>query len=107
MSLDDELRRALTPAPPPAGFEARLMARLADEAAPRPAPPTLTRPWARWAAAAVIAATLLGAAGYRHHHARVEQAARAADELRTALAITSDTLVTVQQRVREAGQRQF
>jgi hypothetical protein len=107
MSFDDELRRALAPAPPPAGFAARVMARLADEADRRRAPAPRPQRWMRWAAAAVVAATLIGAAGYRAHHARVEQAAHAAAELRTALAIASDKLTVVQQHVLESGQRQF
>ncbi|HVT47532.1 MAG TPA: hypothetical protein VHD57_07075 [Vicinamibacterales bacterium] len=106
MPLDDELRRALARTPPPADFDVRVMARLAEDAS-RSAAARSPRRWLRWAAAAAVVATLLGAAGYREHHVRVEQAARAADELRTALAITSDKLAIVQQRVIEAGQRQF
>jgi hypothetical protein len=112
MSLDDRLRRALGSRPAPDGFEERVMARLA---ARTPASvssgstsgrPHLHRPW-RWAAAAALVAAMAGGAGYYQHQARVDAGARAADELRTALAIASDKLAIAQQRVQHTAARQF
>jgi hypothetical protein len=108
MHLDDELRRGLAPVPPPAGFEARVMARIDEEAGRRATPPRRPRRWTRWAAAAaLVAATLAGAAGYRAHHARVERAAHAAAELQAALTMAGTKLAIAQQQVIETGQRRF
>jgi hypothetical protein len=66
----------------------------------------LHRPW-RWAAAAALLTVLAGGAGYYQHQARADAGARAADDLRTALAIASGKLAIAQQRVQQTAARQF
>lgn len=73
--LDDELRNAFRREPPPADFTARLLARVAHQAAPRPRwwkrlAMLLEPPKLRWVAIGVTASLLLaiGAAQYSKLH---------------------------------------
>jgi len=106
--LEDELRNALRREEPPAGFEARLRARLAAE-------PRRTNWLARWfrlpamhhTLAARLAFTaalgMLVVVGVRYEHERQEriQGEAAKAKLMQALRVTGTELQTVHEKVRE------
>lgn len=107
--LDDELRNALRREEPPAGFEARLMARLASE-------PKQATGFARWFrlpdmrlplmtrmafAAALCLVVVAGVHFERERQERVEgEAAKA--KLMQALRVTGKQLQAVHEKVRES-----
>lgn len=101
MELEDELRRALEPVSPPAGFDQRVLSRIVAGEVRSREPERRSRQ--RWfqALAAVAAVFVMATAGglyYEHRLERVE-AQRAASDVREALAIASEKLAAVQQRV--------
>lgn len=96
MNLENDLKRALRRESPPAGFAARVMARI-EQPEPRRRPV-----WWRAAAASVTLAVLLG--GYTTHRV-VEQrrGERAKEELLKAMSIASEKVRYAQQEVRAIG----
>ena len=106
MSLDDELRRALTPNAPPDGFADRVLARVAASStaggAGSRSPHRRSRQIQALAAAAALAVTVAGASYYRYQSARFE-GERAAREVRVALGIASEKLALAERRVNRDG----
>jgi hypothetical protein len=105
MNLESDLQRALRPVPPPAGFAARVMERLAEEQqAPVPGqsiPPSgrRVRGWRAVAAGVLLTAIAGGFAAQRAIERR--QGERARDEVMLALRITGAKVRTAQNHVRE------
>jgi hypothetical protein len=89
--LETELREALRRKPAPAGFGARLSARLARE---RTAPSARAPRWSRWPIWAAAATLLLGfGLGLAEHGRRIRERNRAAlEETLTALSIAAEQL---------------
>ncbi len=110
--LEEDLRNALRREPPPVGFEARLMARLAAEPEPQSA-------WARawetisaWLRAPVFARAALAGAlcllvvcGVNYEHQRVERVRgeAAKQQLLLALRVTGSSLRGVQESLRQVS----
>jgi len=112
-NFEDQLRRALRPIEPPAGFAARLMqalpergasATVAPIAAARPARPPNT--WQRLRAPAALAASLLVAVllgqqwAFQHQQAERAAGLAASQELMQALRVTSKKLDIAYQAVK-------
>jgi hypothetical protein len=108
-ALEYELRNALRPVDPPAGFADRVIARARAEA---PVPPKrasiLAFPSLRsrvWIPGAVAAMLLVGVAGEQAHE-RMEQRRKAEEaqkQFETALQLTDDALDHARQQLERAG----
>lgn len=104
MNLEHELRRALKRKDPPAGFDARVLSRIAaGETVPLPMAP---RRWRR--ASLPIAASLMVALGATYYvqqqHQRAyndAQSQQAARDVALALQIASETISEAQAKVEE------
>ena len=99
--LEQQLRKALAREDAPAGFEARVRAAVARNAARQPWYVRLALPVRlRWATVA-LAATLVVAGVWQHQRAVEERVAgeAAKQELMIALQITSSKLHTIQEKV--------
>ncbi len=103
MNLEHELRQALRRTSPPAGFDQRVLDRIASNAAV-PAPSPQTR-WTRLALPVAASLTLALAGGYYlQQHERQEQqvqAEQAARDVVQALQIASEKVSAVQVKVQE------
>lgn len=95
MDIEQHLRESLASRDPPAAFEAAVMARVRKAVPPAAAPPRTPR----WRLAGALAATVLAAAGGLHWHQERQRAAHDREQLKLALAITSQELNEVQQRL--------
>ena len=108
MAFDDDLRRALRPDDAPAGFEARVLAKVARERSDTGVPLPAGRPRRYPLVAAAIALLAAGGAWvYERQRTTEEAAERAAREARIALQIASEKLIAVQRRVNDPGSRDF
>ena len=98
-SFDDQLRRALRPVPPPAGFVERTLARAAQQKEAAGARiirfPRVPR-WHR-SVAAIAASLAIVLFGLQYHEYREGQQAK--EQLMTALEITGSQLTQIQQKV--------
>jgi hypothetical protein len=95
MDIESDLKRAMRREPPPAGFAARVMARI-DEAPPRRAP--------RWRAVAAGLVLTAAVGGWvAHEEIERRQAEQARDEVMLALRIAGAKVRTAQEHVREIG----
>jgi hypothetical protein len=92
MEFEDQLRAALRPVSPPAGFDQRLAARIALEG--RRDSTRLHR--AQWAAVAAGLALIFGGLEYRHYQRGVE----ARENLIQALQLTASAVEFTQQSLR-------
>lgn len=105
MNLDDDLRRALRRKSAPPQLETRVLAntsRRIDAKAPETTAPARGRVLAAWLAAAAAAAVLIaGVPRYYEHQQRVAEAEHAKRDVMRALAITSEKLALVQQRLQD------
>lgn len=114
--LDDELRNALRREAPPAGFEARLLARLSAESQPKSGfarwfrLPDIHLPlMTRWAFAAAVCLVVVAGVHFeferqeRVQQERVEGEA-AKDKLMLALRVTGTQLQAVHEKVRELNE---
>jgi hypothetical protein len=103
MSLDHELRRALSRKDPPAGFDDRVLARITARETARV--PARGRRWTR--ASLPLAASLLLAFGgiyytqEQQRQAREAQAEQAARQVVLALQVASETVSAAQAKVQE------
>lgn len=101
MNFDEQLQQALRRKDAPAGFEARVLRRIADgasrqelERGPR---------WRRAAALGLAASVIIGVAGSRYVSVRrAAEAERNKQKVETALRIVSETLQAVQIKVTNA-----
>ncbi len=99
--LERELRKALRPVEPAAGFAARVQARIGREHLRRQRPrPTLYR----WAPRALAAALLVAALGmYGWHAQRERQGLQARQQLLEALRVTGQKLDLAYRGVKDAA----
>lgn len=96
--FENDLKEALRRVDPPAGFEQRVLARLARESSASRQPSRFTA----WATAAGLAfASLGGVAIYQHQQQRKAEQAR--DQLVLALRITSQKLDIVRSRINHSS----
>jgi hypothetical protein len=107
MNMDNELRDALRRKQAPEDLADRVLARITEE----PARPGQTKPRAenvlRWLAAAAVVALAAGAADrYYLQQREAAETARAQEEIRIALQITSDTLARVQSKMSQPAEDQ-
>ena len=103
--LDDELRRVLRREDPPAGFADRVMHRIGETRVDEHVPMAAQSAW-RWAAAAVLVATLGGGLQYRTIQKEREERARgeaAVAQVMDALRLAGSKLQKVQATVKEIG----
>jgi hypothetical protein len=101
--FENDLKEALRQVDPPAGFEQRVLARLARESSVARQPSRFTA----WATAAGLAfASLGGVAMYQHQQQQQRKAEQARDQLVLALRITSQKLDVVRERVNRPSDRQ-
>jgi hypothetical protein len=104
--LEEELRRALRPVEPPAGFAERLLARAARDARAQHSPGGRRRlrlPGShglRWAAVGALCAAM-AAGGWLYERERARRGEEAKNQLMLALRITGSNLRGAQQDVRE------
>ncbi len=105
MDLDRELENALRRSAPPAGFAARVMARIeAEEGSRRPfGRPSVRRGWRAVAAGILLTAIAGGWAAQRAIERR--EGERARDEVMVALRIAGSKVRAAQQHVRDVGSR--
>ena len=96
MDIEQQLRRSLAARPPDPDFESAVIARV-RKGAWRTAPPV--RRTSAWQAPAALAATVLAAVVGMHWYGEQQRAAHDRDQLLVALAITSQQLSEVQQRL--------
>jgi hypothetical protein len=96
MELEQRLRQSLAAREAPAGFEAAVLARVAQRPGSAALPDRRGLAW-RWPAA--LAATVLAAAFGLHWYAEQQRASRNHEQLLLALAITSHALDEVQQKL--------
>ena len=99
MNLDDELRRALRPEPPPAGFAERVAEKIGSASRRRPRWMSYRR-LGRLAAAAAIAVTTASSAYYVHRR-QVSEAERVRQEAVVGLRIASAKLNEVHEKLLE------
>lgn len=95
--LERRLRASLAAREPPADFTDAVMARVRQAEAARTTATRSAR--TTWRFAGAIAATVLATAVGLHWHAERQQAAQSRDQLLLALAITSNKLGQVQQKL--------
>ncbi len=96
--FENDLKQALRQVDPPAGFEQRVLARLARESAATRQPSRFTA----WATAAGLAfASLGGVAIYQQQQQR--RAMEARDQLLLALRVTSEKLDVVRSRINHSS----
>ena len=107
--LERELRQALRPVDPPAGFADRVIARAHDEAAAQPKRARILMfPQLRsriWVPSAIAAMLLVGVVGEQAHE-RMEQRRKAEEAQRqfeTALQVTDRALEHTRQQLQRAG----
>jgi hypothetical protein len=108
-SLESELRHALRPVDPPAGFADRVIARARADAAAQPKRARILMfPALRsrvWIGSAVAAMLLVGVAG-EQAHVRMEQRRKAEEaqkQFETALQVTDRALEHTRQQLERAG----
>jgi hypothetical protein len=102
MSLDNDLKQVLARRRPPAGFSARVMARIDRESSAR-TQGSAPR-WIPWAVAAALLLSSSGGVGlYRQHQQRV-RAEQARDQLLLALHVTGAQLDHVRAKVRSISE---
>lgn len=103
MDIEQRLRDSLAPRAAPPDFESAVMARVRDTTVSSTAAVPAARRGLHWRIPAALAATVLAAASGLHWYAEQQRAAQAGEQLRLALAITSDQLSQVQQKLTRAA----
>lgn len=102
-NMDDELRSALRREEPPEGFADRVLRRAARRQDRRR---LASRPFMRWAAAAMVVASIAGGVQYRAVQQAREERIRgeaAKEQVVQALRIAGSKLQLVQTRIKEIG----
>jgi anti-sigma-K factor RskA len=111
--VDERLRRALRRTPAPPRLADSVLARVLEaqdanrHRAPSQAVRTRQPVWRLTAVAASLLLAVASGAYYSHRRSAEVRAAEAAQDLRIALEITSETLNHVQQKLRALGAREF
>src|SRR5688572_26785418 len=101
-NMDDELRNAFRREEPPEGFADRVLQRARGQVRQ----PQTTRPFMRWAAAAIIVASVAGGVQYRAVQQAREERIRgeaAKEQVIQALRIAGSKLQLVQAKIKEIG----
>jgi anti-sigma factor RsiW len=100
-NFEDELKRALRPIEPDAGFTDRVVAKV-TASAKRPKPSVPVR--LRWLPAAAAASAVLAIASYAWHAHQVREGEEARRQLLEALHVTGEKLDFVYQNVKKEPQ---
>lgn len=102
-AMEQELRRALRPVDPPAGFAGRVIARSQRQKPARIAMFPVPHP-NRWAGAALAAMLLVGAGGEQFHQLQQRRKAEQAQkQFETAMEVTDRALEHAREQLQHAG----
>lgn len=103
MKLEDDLRRTFRRKAAPVDLETRVLARIQHEARQSliESPGVRGRSLKWLAAAATIAAAVVGGTQYYEHRQHVAEARRIEGEIRLAMHVTSEALATVQVKLQQ------